>query len=117
MPDTMTPPETLDAVTIGAGFSGMYQLHLLRDRAGHEPPRAGSGRMEATAAAADAWGAEVNRAAEATLLPQASSSWYLGANVPGKPRVFMPYAGGMAHYARLCADVAAKGCEGFALTR
>lgn len=40
MPDTMTPPETLDAVTIGAGFSGMYQLHLLRDRAGHEPPRA-----------------------------------------------------------------------------
>ena len=77
----------------------------------------GIARMEATEAAADAWGVEVNRAAEATLLPQASSSWYLGANVPGKPRVFMPYAGGMAHYARLCADVAAKGYEGFALTR
>ncbi|MBX9752208.1 MAG: NAD(P)/FAD-dependent oxidoreductase [Roseococcus sp.] len=76
----------------------------------------GIARMEATDEAADSWVAEVNRAAEATLLPQASSSWYLGANVPGKPRVFMPYAGGMAHYARVCADVAAKGYEGFALT-
>ncbi|WPB86714.1 flavin-containing monooxygenase [Sediminicoccus rosea] len=76
----------------------------------------GIARMEATAEAADSWVAEVNRAAEATLLPQASSSWYLGANVPGKPRVFMPYAGGMAHYAKICADVAARGYEGFALT-
>jgi hypothetical protein len=37
--------------------------------------------------------------------------------VPGKPRVFMPYAGGMAHYARVCADVAARRYEGFALNR
>ena len=76
----------------------------------------GIARMEASETAADAWVAEVNRAADATLLPQASSSWYLGANVPGKPRVFMPYAGGMAHYAKICADVAAKGYEGFTLT-
>jgi cation diffusion facilitator CzcD-associated flavoprotein CzcO len=76
----------------------------------------GIARMEATPEAADSWVAEVNRAAEATLLPQASSSWYLGANVPGKPRVFMPYAGGMAHYAKICADVAAQGYQGFALT-
>ncbi|MEI6159485.1 MAG: NAD(P)/FAD-dependent oxidoreductase [Roseococcus sp.] len=76
----------------------------------------GIARMEATPEAADSWVEEVNRAADATLLPQASSSWYLGANVPGKPRVFMPYAGGMAHYAKICADVAAKGYEGFALT-
>jgi cation diffusion facilitator CzcD-associated flavoprotein CzcO len=76
----------------------------------------GIARMEASEAAAEAWVAEVNRAAEATLLPQASSSWYLGANVPGKPRVFMPYAGGMAHYAKICAEVAAKGYEGFTLT-
>ncbi|WP_249732356.1 NAD(P)/FAD-dependent oxidoreductase [Roseococcus sp. SDR] len=76
----------------------------------------GIARMEASEAAADAWVAEVNRAADATLLPQASSSWYLGANVPGKPRVFMPYAGGMAHYAKICAEVAAKGYEGFTLT-
>ena len=73
-------------------------------------------RIEARTESADAWVAEVNRAADATLLPQASSSWYLGANVPGKPRVFMPYAGGMAHYANICAGVAAKGYAGFTLT-
>jgi hypothetical protein len=57
----------------------------------------------------------VNDAANATLLPLANSSWYLGANVPGKPRVFMPYAGGMAKYAEICDQVAANGYEGFSL--
>jgi hypothetical protein len=57
----------------------------------------------------------VNDAANATLLPLANNSWYLGANIPGKPRVFMPYAGGMAHYARLCAQVAEENYKGFAL--
>jgi cation diffusion facilitator CzcD-associated flavoprotein CzcO len=75
----------------------------------------GIARIEATPQAAEAWVAEVNQAAEATLLPQASSSWYLGANVPGKPRVFMPYAGGMAHYREICEDVAKRGYAGFAL--
>ncbi|MGK7867436.1 flavin-containing monooxygenase [Falsiroseomonas sp. E2-1-a20] len=75
----------------------------------------GVARIEATPEAAEAWVAQVNAAAEATLLPQAASSWYLGANVPGKPRVFMPYAGGMAHYRRICDDVAARGYAGFAL--
>ena len=63
------------------------------------------------------WVVQVNAAAAATLLPQASSSWYLGANVPGKPQVFMPYAGGMARYRRICDAVAAKGYEGFAFAR
>ena len=45
----------------------------------------------------------------------ASSSWYLGANVPGKPRVFMPYAGGFARYAGICDEVAQGGYRGFAL--
>ncbi|GAA0579725.1 NAD(P)/FAD-dependent oxidoreductase [Craurococcus roseus] len=75
----------------------------------------GLGLIEAEADAADRWVEHVNEAADATLLPQASSSWYLGANVPGKPRVFMPYAGGMAWYRGICEDVAAKGYEGFAL--
>ncbi|TGE01141.1 flavin-containing monooxygenase [Methylobacterium nonmethylotrophicum] len=75
----------------------------------------GLDRIEATAEAAETWGAEVNRAASATLLPMASSSWYLGANVPGKPRVFMPYAGGMAHYRGICERVAAEGYRGFSL--
>jgi hypothetical protein len=47
----------------------------------------------------------------------ANSSWYLGANVPGKPRVFMPYAGGMAHYTRICDDVALDRYRGFKLGR
>ncbi|PPQ29209.1 flavin-containing monooxygenase [Rhodopila globiformis] len=74
-------------------------------------------RIEPAPEAVEAWVKQVNAAADATLLPQATHSWYLGANVPGKPRVFMPYAGGMAHYRQICADVAAKGYEGFALSR
>ena len=76
----------------------------------------GLNRIEATSEATEDWVARVNEAAEATLLPLAGSSWYLGANVPGKPRVFMPYAGGLAHYRALCNDVAARDYAGFALT-
>ena len=77
----------------------------------------GMTQIEPHAEAVDDWVAQVNAAANATLLPQARHSWYLGANVPGKPRVFMPYAGGMAHYRQVCADVAANGYAGFNLTR
>jgi cation diffusion facilitator CzcD-associated flavoprotein CzcO len=72
-------------------------------------------QIEATKEAADAWVAHVNDAANATLLPQAGHSWYLGANVPGKPRVFMPYAGGMHIYREKCNEIIAKGYEGFEL--
>jgi hypothetical protein len=71
--------------------------------------------VEPTEDAMDRWVAHVNDAANATLMPEAGHSWYLGANVPGKPRVFMPYAGGMARYRRICAEVAAQGYEGFVL--
>ena len=73
-------------------------------------------RIEPSDEAQDSWVAQVNAAADATLLPQAKHSWYLGANIPGKPRVFMPYAGGMAHYRKICSEVAAKNYEGFRLT-
>ncbi len=73
-------------------------------------------RIEPAAGAVEDWVATVNTAAQATLLPLASSSWYLGANVPGKPRVFMPYAGGMARYRAICEEVAANGYQGFELT-
>jgi cation diffusion facilitator CzcD-associated flavoprotein CzcO len=73
-------------------------------------------RIEPTDEAMQSWVGKVNAAAEATVLPQAKHSWYLGANIPGKPRVFMPYAGGMAHYRKICADVAARNYEGFTLS-
>ncbi len=72
--------------------------------------------IEAQPEAAHKWSDQVDAAANATLLPAAGHSWYLGANVPGKARRFMPYAGGMAHYRDLCNDVTAKGYEGFTLT-
>jgi cation diffusion facilitator CzcD-associated flavoprotein CzcO len=68
--------------------------------------------FEAEQTAQDEWVAHVNEVAAATLMPQANS-WYMGANVPGKPRIFMPYAGGVGHYRKLCADIAARGYSGF----
>ena len=73
-------------------------------------------RIEPSKEAVESWVAQVNAAAEATLLPHARHSWYLGANIPGKPRVFMPYAGGMAHYRKICDKVAANNYEGFKLS-
>lgn len=58
------------------------------------------------------WVQHVNDVANATLFPQ-GGSWYLGANVPGKPRVFMPYAGGVGPYRELCDAVASDGYPGF----
>jgi len=71
--------------------------------------------MEAASDAEDKWVAHVNEVAYTTLYPQANS-WYMGANVPGKPRIFMPYIGGVGPYRQICDDVAAKGYEGFAMT-
>ncbi|GAA1838381.1 NAD(P)/FAD-dependent oxidoreductase [Pseudonocardia alni subsp. carboxydivorans] len=76
----------------------------------------GRDRIEADPVAERDWGEHNRAAADATLLPRAASSWYLGANVPGKPSVFMPYAGGFARYAATCADVAADGYRGFRLS-
>ncbi len=72
--------------------------------------------IEPSASAEDAWGAHVNELAAATLYPLANS-WYMGANIPGKPRVFMPYVGGVGAYRRRCDEIAAAGYEGFALSR
>jgi cyclohexanone monooxygenase len=71
--------------------------------------------MEASKDAEDKWVAHVNEVAHTTLYPQANS-WYMGANIPGKPRVFMPYIGGVGAYRRICDEVAAKDYEGFAMT-
>ncbi|HEV3500374.1 MAG TPA: NAD(P)/FAD-dependent oxidoreductase [Bradyrhizobium sp.] len=71
--------------------------------------------MEANKDAEDKWVAHVNEVAHTTLYPQANS-WYMGANIPGKPQIFMPYIGGVGVYRQICNDVAAKGYEGFAMT-
>jgi cyclohexanone monooxygenase len=81
-------------------------LAHLRDR--------GYSTIEATALAQDAWVQHVHDVGHMTLHPRAAS-WYMGANVPGKPRIFMPYVGGVGLYRQKCDEVAANGCTGFAL--
>ncbi len=71
-------------------------------------------RIEATSQAERDWVAHVNEVGNTTLFPEAGS-WYMGANIPGKPRVFMPYAAGVGPYREICDRVAANGYEGFAL--
>jgi cyclohexanone monooxygenase len=70
--------------------------------------------IEASREAEEQWVSHVNEVAHMTLYPQANS-WYMGANIPGKPRIFMPYIGGVGVYRRICNDVAAKGYEGFTM--
>lgn len=72
--------------------------------------------IEATEAAERDWVAHVNERAEETLYLK-TPSYYLGAEVPGKPRVFMPYSGGVRGYRRILERTAASGYEGFALRR
>jgi cation diffusion facilitator CzcD-associated flavoprotein CzcO len=66
--------------------------------------------------AADAWTDHVAQAADQTLFPKAASSWYLGANIEGKKRVFMPYTGGFGTYRRHCDAVADGNYAGLVLT-
>jgi len=74
----------------------------------------GADHIEAKVDAENAWTLHVNEQANRTLYPQANS-WYLGANVPGKPRVFMPYVGGFKVYSDKCDKIAENGYEGFFL--
>lgn len=82
-------------------------LETLRER--------GADTIEALPDAQQHWVSHVNEVAAATLFPQANS-WYMGANVPGKPRMFMPYIGGVGPYRKACDDVAANDYEGFAVS-
>jgi cyclohexanone monooxygenase len=74
----------------------------------------GLASIEATPEAEDGWGAHVGEVAGSTL-HGAADSWYNGANIAGKPRVYMPYIGGVGEYRRICDGVAAGGYEGFVL--
>jgi cyclohexanone monooxygenase len=79
-------------------------VRYLRDR--------GLTRIEAEQEAEDAWVQHNNEVADRTLYPLANS-WYVGANIPEKPRVFMPYVGGVTAYKKKCDEVAANGYQGF----
>ena len=87
--------ERLDAVIVGAGICGMYQL--LRWREIGLPPRDQSEEVVAH-----------------TLFLK-TDSWFMGANIPGKKRMFLGYGGGLPRYREKCAEVAARGYEGFNL--
>ena len=70
--------------------------------------------IEPTEAAEDAWVQRVNDEADQTLFPKANS-WYNGSNIEGKPRVFLPFVGGIGRYRDICDTVAANGYAGFTI--
>jgi cyclohexanone monooxygenase len=74
--------------------------------------RNGRQRIEPTARAQADWVAHCSEVADRTLMARANS-WYVGANVPGKPRVLLPYIGGVDAYRRHCNAIAADGYRGF----
>jgi len=73
-------------------------------------------RINPVPAAENDWVDHVNEVADKTLYPLADS-WYVGANIPGKPRVFMPYVAGLDKYRKICEQIAQDGYRGFALSR
>jgi cyclohexanone monooxygenase len=73
----------------------------------------GAETVEATKEAEDAWVAHNQELAEASLFPTANT-WYMGANIPGKPRVFMPNLDLVGPYRAKCDEIAANDYEGFA---
>jgi cation diffusion facilitator CzcD-associated flavoprotein CzcO len=78
--------------------------------------KTGKKTIEATPQAQEAWVANVNAVVNMTLMVKANS-WYMSANIPGKPKAFLPYLDpeGVGGYSKRCAEIAAKGYEGFAL--
>ncbi len=72
--------------------------------------------IESPESSVEYWVTEVNKAAEETLLPKVKHSWYLGANIPGKPQVFMPYAGGLDTYRSICDKEANAGYKSFTIS-
>lgn len=102
-------PSVLANMITGVEHHAQYIAQLIdwMGAAGHQA-------VEASRTAEDAWVERVNMRADATLYPQCNS-WYLGANVPGKPRVFMPYIG-FPDYVEQLEGIAERNYEGFAVS-
>jgi len=77
---------------------------------------AGLDLMEPDLQAEDEWVDHVQMVADKTLFPQANS-WYMGANIPGKPRLFMPCIAGVGSYRKTCEEIVANGFKGFRFER
>jgi cyclohexanone monooxygenase len=79
--------------------------------------KSGKTTIEATPEAQEQWVAHVNEIVNMTLMVGANS-WYMSANIPGKPKAFLPYLGleGVGGYRKKCDEVAAKGYEGFRIS-
>ena len=111
-----TEHETLDAVRALERATDSIEHHVefittLLD----EMRTSGQREVEALADAQDEWAEHVTSQAGPIQVHESCTSWYLGANVPGKVRVYMPYAGGLNVYRDHCAEVTAGGYAGFAL--
>ncbi len=74
----------------------------------------GKVKFQARPEAQEQWVKHVNEVADQTLYPKANS-WYVGANIPGKPRVFMPYVAGLDKYRKICDEVSSAGYRGVAI--
>jgi cation diffusion facilitator CzcD-associated flavoprotein CzcO len=110
---TITGPGSPSALT---NMLPTIEQHVewIADVVGHMRDRQ-LGQIEPVPAAEEAWVAHVAEAAARTLR-YTCSSWYLGVNIPGKPRVFTPYIGGFPKYVQRCNEIAANGYEGFVLS-
>jgi cation diffusion facilitator CzcD-associated flavoprotein CzcO len=102
-------PSVLANVLLGIEQHVDWLVQLLKTARSRD-----AAEIEATPEAENAWVEHVNERARGTLYLKAAS-WYLGAEVPGKPRVFMPYSGGIRGYRRICDQVAHRDYEGFDL--
>ncbi|MFE7711598.1 flavin-containing monooxygenase [Streptomyces sp. NPDC057486] len=102
-------PSVLANVVLAGEQHGEWLADCLRHLDEH-----GYAAIEATEQAVEDWVTECHDRAAATLMMSANS-WYLGANIPGKPRVFMPFVGGFGVYGQMIADVADSGYKGFEL--
>ncbi len=103
-------PSVLAQMIMGAEWQVQWIDELIR----HMELK-GYRTVDTTQERQDWWGQQVDQAADRTLYKRANS-WYLGANIEGKKRVFMVYIGGFDAYTDICRDIAARDYEGFELT-
>jgi cyclohexanone monooxygenase len=95
-------------------FSCQQHVDFIADAIRHVRDRQ-MRRIEPSRMAEMSWVQHNNEVANSTLYPLANS-WYMGANIPGKPRIFMPYVGGVNNYVKKCEEVVANGYEGFEMS-